>query len=44
MHAHATESIQGFDSLVNVCSFCYNALQGLNLEGRHDYRGDDGRL
>jgi len=39
MHAHATESIQGFDSLVNVCSFCYNALQGLNLEEQqHDTR------
>lgn len=39
MHAHATESIQGFGSLVNVCQFCYNALQGLNLGGNDDTRG-----
>lgn len=35
MQIPATESVRGFDGLiVNVCGFCYNALQGLNLEGQ----------
>ena len=37
MSSLAQDGVKGFgEALVNVCGFCYNALQGLNLEGRHD--------
>ena len=37
MAAPSTQVVKGFgEGLVNVCTFCYNALQGLNLEGQHD--------
>ena len=40
MSSPAQDVVKGFgEELVNVCLFCYNALQGLNLEGRHDERG-----
>ena len=40
MSSPAQDAVKGFgEALVNVCGFCYNALQGLNLEGRHDERG-----
>ncbi len=39
MSAPATEVVKGFTSMVNVCHFCYNALQGLNLEEQHDIGG-----
>jgi hypothetical protein len=36
----AQDVVRGFgEALVNVCTFCYNALQGLNLEGQHDETG-----
>ena len=40
MSSPAHDVVKGFgEALVNVCTFCYNALQGLNLEGQHDERG-----
>ena len=39
MCAPATDVVRGFTSMVNVCTFCYNALQGLNLEEQHDIGG-----
>ena len=42
MSAPSTQVVKGFgDGLVNVCSFCYNALQATHLEGRHDHRRND---
>ena len=40
MSSPAQDMVKGFgEALVNVCTFCYNALQGLNLEGQHDETG-----
>jgi hypothetical protein len=40
MSSPAQDVVKGFgEALVNVCTFCYNALQGLNLEGQHDETG-----
>lgn len=40
MSAPSTQVVKGFgEGLVNVCTFCYNALQATHLEGRHDERG-----
>lgn len=40
MSSPAQDVVRGFDeALVNVCTFCYTALQGLNLEGQHDETG-----
>ena len=40
MSAPSTQVVKGFgDGLVNVCSFCYNALQAIHLEGRYDETG-----
>ena len=40
MSSPAQDVVKGFgEELVNVCLFCYNALQGLNLGGQHDERG-----
>ena len=37
MSAPSTQVVKGFgDGLVNVCSFCYNALQATHLETHHD--------
>ena len=42
MSAPSTQVVKGFgDGLVNVCSFCYNALQAIHLEGRYDHRRND---
>ena len=42
MSAPSTQVVKGFgDGLVNVCSFCYNALQAIHLEINHDHRRDD---
>ena len=40
MSAPSTQVVKRFgDGLVNVCSFCYNALQAIHLEGRYDETG-----
>lgn len=45
MSAPSTQVVKGFgDGLVNVCSFCYNALQAIHLEGQHDSRADGGEF
>ena len=37
MSSPAQNVVQGFgEALVNVCTFCYTALQATQLEGRHD--------
>ena len=37
MASPAQDVVKGFgEELVNVCLFCYNALQATHLEGRHD--------
>ena len=37
MSSPAQNVVQGFgEALVNVCTFCYTALQATHLEGRHD--------
>ena len=37
MSSPAQDVVKGFgEALVNVCGFCYNALQATHLEGRHD--------
>ena len=37
MSAPSTQVVKGFgEALVNVCTFCYTALQATHLEGRHD--------
>ena len=37
MSAPSTQVVKGFgEGLVNVCSFCYNALQAIHLETHHD--------
>ena len=43
MSSPAQDVVKGFgEALVNVCTFCYNALQAIHLEGRqHDNRGND---
>ena len=42
MAAPSTQVVKEFgDGLVNVCSFCYNALQATHLEINHDHRRDD---
>ena len=42
MSAPSTQVVKEFgDGLVNVCSFCYNALQATHLEINHDHRRDD---
>ena len=42
MSAPSTQVVKGFgEGLVNVCTFCYNALQATHLEGRHDHRRND---
>lgn len=36
----AQDVVRGFgEALVNVCTFCYTALQATHLEGRHDETG-----
>lgn len=40
MSSPAQDVVKGFgEALVNVCTFCYNALQAIHLEGQHDERG-----
>lgn len=40
MSSPAQDVVKGFgEALVNVCTFCYNALQATHLEGQHDERG-----
>jgi len=40
MSSPAQDVVKGFgEGLVNVCTFCYNALQATHLEGRHDETG-----
>ncbi len=40
MSSPAQNVVQGFgEALVNVCTFCYTALQATHLEGRHDETG-----
>ena len=42
MASPAQDVVKGFgEALVNVCGFCYNALQTTHLEGQHDNRGND---
>lgn len=37
MSSPAQNVVRGFgEALVNVCTFCYTALQATHLEGRHD--------
>ena len=37
MSSPAQDVVRGFDeALVNVCTFCYTALQATHLEGQHD--------
>jgi hypothetical protein len=37
MSSPAQDVVRGFgEALVNVCTFCYTALQATHLEGRHD--------
>ena len=37
MSSPAHNVVKGFgEALVNVCAFCYNALQATHLEGRYD--------
>ena len=37
MSAPSTQVVKGFgEGLVNVCTFCYNALQAIHLETHHD--------
>ena len=37
MSSPAHDVVKGFgEALVNVCGFCYNALQATHLEGQHD--------
>ena len=37
MSSPAQDVVRGFgEALVNVCTFCYTALQAIHLEGRHD--------
>ena len=37
MSAPSTQVVKGFgEGLVNVCTFCYNALQATHLETYHD--------
>ena len=37
MSSPAQDVVKGFgEALVNVCTFCYNALQATHLEGQHD--------
>ena len=37
MSTPAQDVVKGFgEALVNVCAFCYNALQATHLEGQHD--------
>ena len=37
MAAPSTQVVKGFgEALVNVCTFCYTALQATHLEGQHD--------
>lgn len=37
MSSPAQDVVKGFgEALVNVCTFCYNALQAIHLEGQHD--------
>ena len=39
MSSPAQDVVKGFgEALVNVCTFCYNALQATHLEGQHDER------
>lgn len=45
MSAPSTQVVKGFgEGLVNVCSFCYNALQATHLETHHDDRRNDQEL
>ena len=40
MSSPAQDVVKGFgEALVNVCGFCYNALQATHLGGRHDETG-----
>ena len=40
MSSPAQDVVKGFgEALVNVCTFCYNALQATHLEGQHDETG-----
>ena len=40
MASPSTQVVKGFgEGLVNVCTFCYNALQDTHLEGRYDETG-----
>lgn len=37
MSSPSTQVVKGFgEGLVNVCTFCYNALQATHLETNHD--------
>lgn len=45
MHMPAMHPMDGFGGvLVNVCHFCYNALQATHLEGQDDGRTDGGEF
>ena len=45
MSSPAQDVVKGFgEGLVNVCTFCYNALQATHLEGSHDSRADGGEF
>jgi len=45
MSSPAQDVVRGFgEALVNVCTFCYTALQATHLEGRHDNRADGGEF